>query len=186
MSDAETTPKKKGGKMKKVLIATLGLVLIGGAGGAGGFYYAGAFGGDAAEEKPDHPKLVLKDGSQIDAPPGDGTGNLKDKAKYQVTYHPIEGSFTSNLRGGDSFAQAEIAVSTFYDERVVAALTEHDFAIRDAIVMELAESDRLQLETSAGKSDLSERLRSSVNEVLVEKTGFGGIDSIYFTKLVLQ
>jgi flagellar FliL protein len=186
MSDEETKPKKKGGKMKKVVIATLALVLIGGAGGAGGFYYAGAFDGGAAEEKPDHPKLVLKDGSQIDAPPGTGTGNLKDKAKYQVTYHPIDGSFTSNLRGGSGFAQAEIAVSTFYDERVVTALTDHDFAIRDAIVMELADSSGQRLETSAGKKELAERLRGSINDVLVEKTGFGGIDAIYFTKLVLQ
>ena len=29
MSDEETKPKKKGGKMKKVVIATLALVLIG-------------------------------------------------------------------------------------------------------------------------------------------------------------
>ena len=186
MSDAETQPKKKGGKMKKVLVATLGLALIGGAGGAGGFYYAGAFGGNAAEPKPDYPKLVLKDGSTVDAPPGTGTGNLKDKARYQVTYHPIDGSFTSNLRGGSGFAQAEIAVSTFYDERVVTALTEHDFAIRDAIVMELAESDAQALETSAGKKELAQRLRGGINDVLVEKTGFGGIDAIYFTKLVLQ
>lgn len=186
MSDEETKPKKKGGKMKKAVFATLALILIGGAGGAGGFYYAGAFGGGAAEEKPDHPKLVLKDGSHIDAPVGTGIGNLKDKAKYQVTYHPIDGSFTSNLRGGSGFAQAEIAVSTFYDERVVTALTEHDFAIRDAIVMELAESTGPQLETSAGKTELAQRLRGRINDVLVEKTGFGGIDAIYFTKLVLQ
>ena len=85
-----------------------------------------------------------------------------------------------------AFAQAEIAVSTFYDERVVAALTEHDFAIRDSIVMELAESNGQELETGAGKKELAQRLRNSINQVLVEKTGFGGIDSIYFTKLVLQ
>ncbi len=178
----ETQPKKKG-KLKKIMLPAVAILVIGGACGAGGFFAADAFGGEAAEHKPDLPKIVLKDGSHIDAPRGGKTGKQSD---YQVTYHPIEQSFTTNLRGGSGFAQAEIAVSTLYDERVVEALTQHDIAVRNAIVLELADTDAMELETIEGKKDLSVRLKTRINKTLEQKTGFGGIDEIYFTKLVLQ
>lgn len=185
MPEETAEPTKKSGKMKKLMIGTFALLVIGGGSAAGGFYFAGSADGLAGEAKPDYPKLVMKDGTLVDAP-GTGTGVLKDTAKYQITYHPIEGSFTSNLRGGSGFAQAEMAVSTYYDERVIAALTEHDIAIRNAVVLELAESDGMTLESVQGKKDLARRLRGRINDVLVQKTGFGGIDDVYFTKLVLQ
>ncbi|WP_420605857.1 flagellar basal body-associated FliL family protein [Novosphingopyxis sp.] len=182
MSD-EKPPKKKG-KLKKLMLPLAGIVVIGGAGGAGGYFYSGMMGGhEKGEEKPELPKLVLKDGSTVDAP---ASGKLANKAKYKVTYHPIEESFTSNLRGGSGFAQAEMAVSTFYDESVIEALTEHDIAVRNAIVLELADTDGTALETIEGKTELAHRLCDRINQTLEQKTGFGGIDEVYFTKLVLQ
>ena len=179
----ETKPKKKG-KMKKLLLPLVGILVIGGAGGAGGYFYSGMMGGhDKAEEKPDLPQLVLKDGSTVDAP---ANGKIANKSKYKVTYHPIEESFTTNLRGGTGFAQAEMAVSTFYDDSVIEALTEHDIAVRNAIVLELADTDGAALETIEGKADLAHRLCDRINKTLEQKSGFGGIDEVYFTKLVLQ
>ena len=176
-------PAKKG-KLKKILLPVVGILVIGGACGAGGFFYADMMGGHgAAEAKPDLPKIVLKDGSTVDGPTH---GGKSEKTEYQVTYHPIEESFTTNLRGGSGFAQAEMAVSTIYDERVVQALTDHDIAVRNAIVLEMADTDAMELETVAGKKNLALRLRDRINETLEEKTGFGGIDEVYFTKLVLQ
>ena len=183
MSDEEK-PKKKKGKMKKILLPMVAILAIGGACGAGGYFAADAMGShEKAEEKPDLPKLVMKDGSEVEAP---ASGKLGKKSDYKVTYHPIEQGFTSNLRGGSGFAQAEIAVSTFYDDRVVEALTEHDIAVRNAIVLELADTDGAALETIEGKTDLAKRLRDRINKTLEQKTGFGGIDEVYFTKLVLQ
>ncbi|PZQ20065.1 MAG: flagellar basal body protein FliL, partial [Sphingopyxis macrogoltabida] len=66
MSDEAPSPKKKkGGKMKTLLLVLIGgIVLIGGGIGAG-IYAAGAglVGGHPGEvEDPNKPKLVLKDG----------------------------------------------------------------------------------------------------------------------------
>ncbi len=182
MSD-EKKPKKKG-KMKKLLLPLAAIVIIGGAGGAGGYFYADMFGEhEQSHVDPDLPKLVLKDGTKVDGPKD---GKVHDVSMYKSTYFPIEESFTTNLRGGSGFAQAQMAVSTFYDESVIEALTEHDIAVRNAIVMQLADTDALELETIQGKEQLAARLRESINSVLKQKTGFGGIDEVYFTKLVLQ
>ncbi len=182
MSD-DPKPKKKG-KLKKIMLPLAAILLIGGAGGAGGYVYAGSIAGhEKGADKPEMPQVVMKDGSTEDAP---ASGKLGDKTKYKITYHPIEQSFTTNLRGGSGFAQAEMAVSTYYDESVIEALTEHDVAVRNAIVMQLADTDGTQLETVQGKEELAARLRDKINAVLKQKTGFGGIDEVYFTKLVLQ
>jgi flagellar FliL protein len=178
----ETQPKKRG-KLKKILLPALAVLVIGGACGGGGYVYASSLGAHPVEEKPDLPKLVLKDGEEVEAP---ASGRLTHTEKYKVTYHPIEKTFTTNLRGDTGFAQVDLAVSTFYDDTVVEALTEHDIAIRNAIVLELANTDGAEIETVVGKKALADRLRDRINATLKEKTGFGGIAEVYFTKLVLQ
>jgi flagellar protein FliL len=174
---------KKSSKLKKIMLPAIAVLVIGGACGGGGYVYASSLSGPPAEEKPELPKLLLKDGSAVDAP---ANGKISRKSDYKVTYHPIEQSFTTNLRGGSGFAQVEMAVSTFYDDTVTQALTDHDIAIRNAIVLELADTDGADIETIAGKEDLANRLRDRINQTLVQKIGFGGIDQVYFTKLVLQ
>lgn len=178
----EKQPKKRS-KKKKMLLSAIAVLVIGGACGGGGYVYAHSISGPPAEEKPDLPKLVLKDGDEVEAP---ANGKLTHTEKYKVSYHPIDKTFTTNLRGDSGFAQVDLAVSTFYDESVITALTDHDIAVRNAIVLELANTDGLELETVAGKEALAVRLRDRINATLKEKTGFGGIAEVYFTKLVLQ
>ncbi len=177
----EKQPKKRS-KKKKILLPAIAILLAGAFGG-GGYVYANSVSGPPAEEKPDLPKLVLKDGGEVEAP---ANGKVTHPDKYKVTYHPIEKTFTTNLRDDSGFAQVDMAVSTLYDETVIEALTDHDIAVRNAIVLELANTDGLELETVAGKEALADRLRDRINKTLAEKTGFGGIDEVYFTKLVLQ
>ncbi|WOE74771.1 flagellar basal body-associated FliL family protein [Alterisphingorhabdus coralli] len=178
---ADEAPKK-GGKMKKVIMLVLGITLVGGVSAAGGFYFAGG----AAEQgpkKPELPKLVLKDGTEVES---DSTKSATiDPKELQVTYHQMENAFTTNLYGG-GFAQAEIAVSTPYDKRVIDAIEEHDIAVRSAIVMKLAAGDSATLETLDGKKAMAGELKEVINETLREKTGFGGVDQVYFTKFVVQ
>ncbi|MEM1132566.1 MAG: flagellar basal body-associated FliL family protein [Pseudomonadota bacterium] len=173
---------KKGGKMKKIIMIVLGIAVIGGGGAAGGFY----FGGSATEkgpEKPDLPKLVLKDGTEVES--SSAKSAALDPKELKVTYYEIENDFTTNLYGG-GFAQAEIAISTPYDNRVIEAIKEHDIAVRSAIVMQLAAGDSSTLETLEGKEKLADQLKEEINDTLKEKTGFGGVDEVYFTKFVVQ
>lgn len=194
MSDAtETAPrKKKGGLMKWLLLGGGAIVLVGGGVGAG-LYAAGAglAGAHPAEaEDPHKPKLVLKEGVKADEHPAPAKGKhgepAIDATKYQSTYYPIEETFTSNLRDTDGFVQLGIGVSTFYDNRVIENLKKNEMPVRSAVLLTLADQDAFVITTPEGKKMLQGALKDSINEVLKSREGFGGIDSVYFTSLIIQ
>ena len=194
MSDAKTDtaePKKKGGFMKKALIA---LVLLGA--GGGGTYGAFAMGmlGDAGHEKEDDtPKLVLK--GEEDPYPFGAAEAEKDKvkvvhgtggSKYRTAYYNFTDEFTSNLAGGNALVQVSLAASTNYDGRVLMWLQEHETALRSRVLAELATTDEMQLIDVRGKEELQQRLTKAMNEVLEEREGFGGIENVYFRSFIVQ
>jgi flagellar FliL protein len=197
MSDTETpaeAPKKKSGKMKKIIVIVLGLIIVGGGGAGAGLYamtgsiFGGGGGGHAAED-PDRPHLVVREGiasSVADEAKARALHGPPDPRVFQATYFPMEGNFTSNLRGGDAFVQIGLGVSTFYDERVVERLTAHQMAIRSAILETLSAQDPNIIATTAGKEELKQALRNTINNVLTIREGFGGIDQVYFTSFVTQ
>jgi flagellar FliL protein len=59
-------------------------------------------------------------------------------------------------------------------------------AIRSAVLLALSEQDAGALSTPQGKEQLKAKLRLAVNDVLKKREGFGGIDDVYFTSLVIQ
>ncbi|CAN5447600.1 hypothetical protein BH10PSE12_BH10PSE12_24080 [soil metagenome] len=210
MSEDAAKPAKKKGK-GKMMIMIIGLVLVvGGAGTAGGLYAAGAFSKHDTGPKidPNMPQLVLKGenpedvaakftaeaGGAHEAGKGHGATESKgvdlpapsDPSKYQATYFQVQAPFTSNLTDTDSFAQISIAVGTYYDNRVIAAMTTHEMAIRSAILLMLAQQAGEQLSTPQGKEALQGRLKAIINDILKQKTGFGGVDNVYFTNFVIQ
>ncbi|MEH6789217.1 flagellar basal body-associated FliL family protein [Parasphingorhabdus sp.] len=191
MSDTkakEEKPKtKKKSKLKTILLVTGLIVVLGGGGAAGGFFAAGMIGGEHAEpEDPNKPKIILKDGTAVSEQEASQALPKETPSDFKVTYHQIEQPFTSNLSNSDSFAQLSLAVSTFYDERVFENVTNHEIAIRSAVLMELGQQDAADLELPEGKLRLKRKLRDIINDTLKEKTGFGGIEDVYFTNMVVQ
>lgn len=196
--DTKPAPKKKG-KLKTILMVTVGaLVLLGGGIGAG-LYAAGAgmAGGAHKEpEDPNKPKLVAKEGvSESDSHGASGHAadkNAKsadeaiDPGKYKATYYDLTQNFTSNMRDSDGFMQVSLGVSTFYDQRVLDRVKEHEMAIRSAILMTLADQDSFVVSTPEGKKALQKALKKAINDVLIEKEGFGGVDDVYFTNFIIQ
>lgn len=189
MSEAENpTPPKKKGKGKKILLLTLGILLVGG-GGAGAALYAGLIsGGHAGPAKPETPLLVPRDGvSETEAARYyHPTGDRPDASKFQASYYPLTENFTANLRDGSGFMQVGLGVSTYYDQRVLDAVKLHEMAVRSAILLTISEQDPLLLRSPQGKEKLKTSLRGAINDVLKAKEGFGGIDDVYFTSLVIQ
>jgi flagellar FliL protein len=192
---AEAKPKKKGG-MKKMLVISIGaLVLIGGGVGAG-LYAAGSGlvggGHEGPKEDPTKPKLVAKSGPEgegikVPITTGKGLGDEKfDRSKFQATYYPIENPFTSNLRDSDGFMQLGIGVATYYDERVLEHLKNNEMPVRSAVLMTLADQDGFVISTPEGKKELQKELKDAINQVLVSREGFGGIDDVYFTSFIIQ
>jgi flagellar protein FliL len=211
MSD-EAAPKKTGGKNKRLIMIVGAVLLLGGGGGAAGFFVAGGMKKEAGPKiDPSRPQLVLKGENAIEIGTkyaalaheeaghgggehggGEGHGKgidlprPKDPSAYEATYFQIPAPFTTNLSDSDAFAQIAIAVSTYYDNRVIQAVQTHELAIRSAILMMLAQQQEIDLATPQGKEQLQVKLVGIINGVLKSKSGYGGIDNVYFTNFVIQ
>lgn len=197
-SDPATKPKK--GK-KKVIIALVAALVLVGAGAATGIYLAGGITGQTEEIDPNRPKLVER--SEDPEPPAaaaegeapvlkEGTVAVKndrvpvDPRKYEVTYVNLDQSFTANLADGAGFVQLGLSLSTYYDGKVVQNIQRQSVPIRSAILMVLSQQDAQALSTPQGKQMLQRDLTAAINDVLRQKEGFGGVDNVYFSNLVIQ
>ena len=207
MSDEPKAKKKKGGGMKMILLIVVAMV-VGGAGAAGGLYAAGFFSpkAEGPKEDPNKPVLVLAGESAEEiakahaVPHGDaaaaahGGGHGKgvdlpapaNPTAYQATYFQLQAPFTSNMSDSDAFAQISVAISTYYDLRVIDAIKTHEMAIRSQVLMMLAQQPQEALMTPEGKRALQGRIKNIINEILKQKTGYGGVDNVYFTNFVIQ
>lgn len=195
----EAEPRKKGKFKKLLLIGVAAIALIGAGAGAG--IYFGALSAHEAKPEDNYPKLVERstkdeapaaEGADKEAPPKVGTVSVPndkfkvDPRKYEITYYPITDAFTTNLADGSGFLQIGISLSTFYDGKVINNIKRQAVPIRSVVLMVLAEQDPALLATSQGKQRLQRQLTAAINDVLRDKEGFGGIDNVYFTSLVIQ
>ncbi|KQX26137.1 MULTISPECIES: flagellar basal body-associated FliL family protein [unclassified Sphingomonas] len=188
---------KKPGKMKGILMMLVVALLFAGIGVGAGLYAAGAGlvgGHEKAPEDPNAPKLVAKEGAEEGGHgdkktlPMDGIESDKspDPTKYKATFFTFEQPFTSNLRDSDGFSQVGLGVSTFYDQKVLDNLKDNEMPIRSAILMVMSQQDSFTISTPEGKLKLQKDLKTAINDVLRQRTGFGGIDNVYFTSMVVQ
>lgn len=196
---SEDAPKKKG-KFKKLLLISVAAVALIGAGAGAGIYF-GALSAHEAKPEDNYPKLVVRsskesapvaEGKEGEAPLKVGTVSVPndrfkvDPHKYEITYYPISDAFTTNLADGSGFLQVGVSLSTFYDGKVINNIKRQAVPIRSVVLMVLAEQDPALLATSQGKQRLQRQLTAAINDVLRDKEGFGGIDNVYFTSLVIQ
>lgn len=170
------------------MVATLAL----GAGGAYGAFAAGLIGVGKAGE-PDIPKLVVKGADDPYAFPAKAEGSDapatvfgEGGSQYRTAYYSFEESFTSNLAGSPALIQLELAVSTRRDGRVLQWVKTHEIAIRSAILAQLAATSEADVYDVAGKQRLAKRLTQTINTVLEENEGFGGIEAVHFRGFLVQ
>lgn len=230
MSDTKDTddkaPKKKG-KLGKIIVLVVGvLILLGGGVGAGlyaansgllGGGHAKADNGEAeAEAKHPGPKLVPKSeqkragaegaeggegghgGGEGGGEGGHGEGGAAKEhtgmptpvgdggERYASNYYELPKDFTSNMRDSVHIIQVGLAISTPYDDTVINNLKTNDLAVRSAILMTLGDANEEMVFSSEGKRQLQRKLVDSINEILRQKEGFGGVANVYFTNFVVQ
>lgn len=208
MSDKSEAPvPKKKGKMGKMIIGGVALlVLVGGGVGAGVYASsAGLIGGGHAAADDGKPKLIPKSEQKSAGAEGDGEGGGhgggEDAApenhgmappvgeggdRYASTYYALEKEFTANLQDSAHFIQVGVAVSTPYDNSVIDHLKTNEIAVRSAILMALGEATEDEVFTAQGKRKLQGELAKAINATLKQKEGFGGIGNVYFTSFVVQ
>lgn len=121
-----------------------------------------------------------KEHTGMATPVGDGG------ERYASNYYELPKDFTSNLRDSVHVVQVGLAVSTPYDDTVIRNLKTNDLAVRSAILLALGDATEEQVFTSEGKRQIQRKLVDSINEILRQKEGFGGIANVYFTNFVVQ
>lgn len=195
--DKEEKPKKKkgGGMMIKVVgaIALLGA----GAGGVFGLVAAGVIGGGGPHEviKVDNnPKLIRKGEEDPFAPAakeGEGEAGGADTdgdggSEFRTIYYNFPDDFTSNLRDSDALLQVNISASTRRDYRVVLWMKKHELAIRSALLIAIADTPEEEVVSPEGKARFQKRMTATINKVLTENEGFGGVENVYFKSFIVQ
>lgn len=199
--ESEQEKPEKKGKLKSILLRSIGAAFLISTGVGGGVYYAETLAQSGPKQDPNRPMLVKRG----DNPPGDAAASddkeapLKDgsvyvendrvkvdPSKFEVTYYKLPESFTANLGDGANFIQLGISLSTYYDGRVITNAKRQMVPLRSTILLVLSEQAPEEIATAAGKRDLQKKLTDAINTVLRDKEGFGGIDNVYFTDLVIQ
>lgn len=196
-SEPGSSPKKR---KKLIISAVVGLGLVA-AGATTGVYLASGIANKTPEIDPLRPMLVerskepeppVEAGAEAEPLLKEGTVPVKhdrvpvDPRKYEVTYVGLEQSFTANLADGAGFVQLGLSLATYYDGRVVQNIQRQSVPIRSAVLMVLSQQDAAALSTPHGKQLLQRDLTAAINQVLREKEGFGGVENVYFSNLVIQ
>ena len=196
----EDTTKKS--NFKKILMLALGAIALIGASVGAGFFFG--LGQTSLEKKvdPNRPMLVLRiEGEEESEEVGEEGGEpaMKvgtvsvvndrqkvDPKKYEVTYFPIEQQFTANLADGENFVQIGLSLATFYDGRMIRNIKRQMVPIRSSVLAILSTQNAEVISAPEGREMLQRQLARAINDVLREKEGFGGIDSVYITSMVIQ
>ena len=191
--DAKPAKKRGSGMMIKIggAVALLGI----GGGGVFGLVTTGLIGGSGktAIKEDKNPKLVRKGETDAFAPAtkeGEGEGGKavegEGGSEYRTLYFSFSDDFTSNLKGTSALVQMAIACSTHRDYRVVLWLKKHELPIRSAMLAVLADTAEEDVQTPKGKEALQRRLTQTINKVLTDSEGFGGVDSVYYKNFIIQ
>lgn len=195
--DKDAKPRKKGGGMILKIGAAGALLAVGG-GGAYGLVAAGLIGGGShgKEHEDKNPKLIKKGEEDPYAPAAkegekgsEGAGHDVEGeggSEYRTAYFSFTDDFTSNLKDSDLLVQVSLACSTHRDYRVILWLQKHELAVRSALLTALADTPSEEVQSTDGKTRLQKRLVATINKVLTDTEGFGGVDAVYFKTFIVQ
>ena len=109
-----------------------------------------------------------------------------DKSSSDSAYVEIERPLVANIVNSRKVMQVKVAIMTHYDDRVVANMEKHEFAIRSEMLDVMRKIDENRISEPNFRSDLAEQLKIAVNSVLERYEDFGGVEEVMFTEFVVQ
>lgn len=86
---------------------------------------------------------------------------------------------TTNLADG-SFVRLELKIQTT-SEKSAEELLKRDFQVKDIVIQELSEMEKVALEGKQGKVAFQNTIKSQINELLQE----GEVTQVYFTSYII-
>ncbi len=118
--------------------------------------------------------------------PDKETLDSPELTRFENTYMEIERPLVANIVNSRKVMQIKVAIMTHYDDRVVANMEKHEFAIRSEMLDVMRKIDDSRLSEPNFRTDLAEQLKLAVNSVLEKYEDFGGVEEVMFTEFVVQ
>ncbi len=179
----------KGGLIKIILIVLLVLIVaIGSA--LGSLFVTGFFDApeeDAAEQAIAELEAEIENTESAQQPERVAK-ETPEEEKFKPAYHSFSAPFVANVMNSRKVLQVSLAIMTYYDERVITAITTHELAITSAILDRLRMISETEIKEPEFRRELAEDLTLVINEVLekFEEFKFAGVEEVYFTGFVVQ
>ena len=179
----------KGGLIKIILIVLLVLIVaIGSA--LGSLFVTGFFDApeeDAAEQAIAELEAEIENTESAQTPERVAKETPAEE-KFKPAYHSFSAPFVANVMNSRKVLQVSLAIMTYYDERVITAITTHELAITSAILDRLRMISETEIKEPEFRRELAEDLTLVINEVLekFEEFKFAGVEEVYFTGFVVQ
>ena len=111
---------------------------------------------------------------------------LEAEAAAAKAYYELEKELTSNVSNSRRVMQANVAIMTHYDDRVVANVEKHVFALRNEMLIVMSAQTEADLQNKNFREELAEELKIVMNAKLEQLEDFGGIEAVYFTNFIIQ
>ncbi len=158
--------------MKKMLMIGVGVVVLLAAAIGGTLFVTGSLGGGHAPEGAPASAVPVAPPAPVVADP---------------VYFPMEPAFTVNIEDGFATRFLQVEINLMYrDTSTGDRLSKVMPHIRNDILMLLSAKTREAISTPEAREALQAELVASINAVLSENTGRGGVEAVYFTKFVVQ
>lgn len=189
--DNDVEVKKKSSKLKIIIFALIGLIVVGAA-VAGGLYFTGFF--DAKDEEAAEAKLeeLEKEAAAANDPLAKKAAENRvvrktpELTRFEQRYLELERDLIANLTNSRKVMQIQLAVMTQYDQRVFDNVKKHEFALRSVTLDVMRKTTEEDLSKPDFRVQLAEKIRTEINATLEKYEDFGGIEEVYFTSFVVQ
>ena len=156
-------------------------------------YFVGFFDPDSAERIEETVQQLEMDAAEarqraedLAKGPDKETLDSPELTRFENTYMEIERPLVANIVSSRKVMQIKVAIMTHYDDRVVANMEKHEFAIRSEMLDVMRKIDEARLSDPNFRADLAEQLKLAVNSVLEKYEDFGGVEEVMFTEFVVQ
>lgn len=183
--DIEDEGNKKSPILKIILIV-LGLILVVGITVAATLFASGFFDADKEEDAEAALAELEAQAAEAVAAPEKVQLDSPELSKFQQSYYELEKELTSNVANSRKVMQASVAIMTHYDNRVVANVEKHVFALRNVMLMVMSQQTEADLADPEFRIKLAEEFKFVMNAELEALEDFGGIEQVYLTEFVVQ
>ncbi len=190
-TEKQAETKKKGSKLKLIILIVAGVLLLGGA--TAGVYFSGlipAFSAHPAgeEDMTSADSADSKDtGKKGDKAKGKNNGKKKKSEPQLTLYLPLDPPFVVNFQeqGQLRFLQVTMEVMA-RDQEVIDAVKLHLPVIRNNLTLMLSSETLEHLASRDGKEKIRTDTLAEIQKILKEQTGKPGVEAVYFTSFVMQ